>query len=200
MRAVLLLLVCISARGLAQKKMDVVSNVEAKVLALQPLGKNSLAQELKTFYGFGFAGHLMTPIHFGIGAEVDIFYSNVIYGKMNTYGNLGSPRLTVGNVYLIHRKVIDEDFSVESLGGISYFQFQNFYLDGGSATVKNHGMGLLLGAKALYILDPRGYQSVFAELRFQTFGTAVYNENVEIRNFYSKSYFATLGLGYRFNF
>ncbi len=184
---------------LAQKKPDVVANIEAKMAILKPIGNNSLAQDLKTFYGFSLGGNLMTPVNFGVGADFSMLYSNVQYGKRNTYGNVGSPRLSMVNVFLTHRENISEEFLIEELAGLSYTEQKNFFVDG-NQLLKNSGFGLLLGGKAIYILDPEAYQAVFVEARFQTFRTNIYNENSEIQKYYDRSYFLTLNLGYRFNF
>ena len=113
MRIIIFLLVLISTTAFSQKKrkgLDVVSNIDVKVLAMKPLGNNSLAKHLQPFYGFGFGGNLMTPINFGVGLDYSELFSNVKYGSQNLYGNLGSPRMTVVDVFLTHRENISEDF------------------------------------------------------------------------------------------
>lgn len=198
-----LLSLCLPLALFSQKKVkfdDVVSNAEAKVLMTLPLGNNSLAKDLQPFYGFGFAGNLMTPVHFGLGAEYDILYSNVKAERKNTFGNLGSPKLTQINVFLTHREILNEDFHIEELAGVTYFRYINNLLDGTQSVLRNDGFGFLAGAKALYTLDPQAYQAVFAEMRFQTFSTQVYNENTEIQKYYDRSFLLTFTVGYRFNF
>ena len=57
MRIIFFLLILISTTAFSQNKrkgLDVVSNIDVKVLAMKPLGNNSLAKNLQPFYGFGF--------------------------------------------------------------------------------------------------------------------------------------------------
>src|SRR5690606_35102747 len=115
MRIVILLLMISPALLFSQKRkkgLDVVSNIDVKVLAMKPIGNNSLAENLQPFYGFGFGGNLMTPINFGVGLDYSELFSNVQNGKQNLYGNLGSPRMTVIDAFLTHRENISEDFTV----------------------------------------------------------------------------------------
>ncbi len=199
MRILLLLMMFTSAILSSQKKkgLDVVSNIDVKVLAMKPLGNNSLAKNLQPFYGFGFGGNLMTPINFGIGLDYSELFSNVKYGERNLYGNIGSPRMTVVDVFLTHRENISDDFMVEEMAGFSYYRLTNLYLDK-SEKLKNNAMGFHLGGKAIYTLD--GPQQVFAALKANFYYGNVYNENPEIRKYYSNSTFLSLSVGYRYNF
>lgn len=200
MRIIIFLLVLISTTAFSQKKrkgLDVVSNIDVKVLAMKPLGNNSLAKNLQPFYGFGFGGNLMTPINFGIGLDYGEYFSNVKYGEQNLYGNIGSPRMTVVDVFLTHRENISDDFMVEEMAGFSYYRLTNLYLDK-SEKLKNNAMGFHLGGKAIYTLD--GPQQVFAALKANFYYGNVYNENPEIRKYYSNSTFLSLSVGYRYNF
>ena len=86
MRIALLLLFGFSTVFFAQKKknvLDVVSNIEVKMIAMKPLGNNHLAKLLMPFYGFGFGGNLITPINFGVGVDYNVLFSNVKYGEQN---------------------------------------------------------------------------------------------------------------------
>ena len=200
MRIIIFLLVLISTTAFSQKKrkgLDVVSNIDVKVLAMKPLGNNSLAKDLQPFYGFGFGGNLMTPINFGIGLDYSELFSNVKYGEQNLYGNIGSPRMTVVDVFLTHRENISDDFMVEEMAGFSYYRLTNLYLDK-SEKLRNNAMGFHLGGKAIYTLD--GPQQVFAALKANFYYGNVYNENPEIRKYYSNSTFLSLSVGYRYNF
>ncbi|MBH1959002.1 MAG: hypothetical protein I8H68_02710 [Flavobacteriia bacterium] len=199
MRTLILLLIFTSAILFSQKKkgLDVVSNIDVKVLAMKPLGNNSLAKNLQPFYGFGFGGNLMTPINFGIGLDYSELFSNVKYGEQNLYGNIGSPRMTVVDVFLTHRENISDDFMVEEMAGFSYYRLTNLYLDK-SEKLKNNAMGFHLGGKAIYTLD--GPQQVFVALKANFYYGNIYNENPEIRKYYSNSTFVSLSVGYRYNF
>ena len=200
MRIFIFLLILISTDAYSQKKrkgLDVVSNIDVKVLAMKPLGNNSLAKHLQPFYGFGFGGNLMTPINFGVGLDYSELFSNVKYGSQNLYGNLGSSRMTVFDVFLTHRENISDDFMVEEMAGFSYYRLTNLYLDK-SEKLKNNAMGFHLGGKAIYTLD--GPQQVFAALKANFYYGNVYNENPAIRKYYSNSTFLSLSVGYRYNF
>jgi len=183
-----------------KKGLDVVSNIEAKVIVLKPIGNNSLAKNLQPFYGFGFSGNLMTPINFGIGVDYNMLFSNVKYDRQNIYGNLGSPRMTIIDVFLTHRENISEEFLVEEMAGFGYYNHSSLYIDGEHQKLKNAGMGFNLGGKAIYILDPEGYQAVFVAGKLNYYATNIYNENPDIQKYFNHSVFLSLNVGYRFNF
>ena len=180
-----------------KNKLDVVSNIDVKVIAMKPLGNNSLAKNLQPFYGFSFGGNLMTPINFGIGIDYSELFSNTLYLKQNIYGNLGSPRLSQFDVFLTHRENISEEFMVEEMAGFSYYNQSNLLIDE-NLKLKNSGMGFNLGAKAIYVLE--GAQSVFVAAKYNYYGNNIYNENPEIQKYYSRSHFLSLSLGYRYSF
>lgn len=203
MRITTLFFVCISVFFFGQKKkkiLDVVSNIETKVILLKPIGNNSLAKDLKPFYGFGFSGNLMTPINFGIGLDYSLLFSNVKFERKGVYGNLGTPQMTIVDVFLTHREIISEEFFVEEMAGFSYYKNSNSYIDLKNEKYENSGMGFNLGGKAVHILDPRGYQAVFATGKLNYYSTNIYNENPEIQKYYNRSIFLSLSVGYRFNF
>lgn len=178
-------------------KLDVVSNIDVKVIAMKPFGNNSLAKNLEPFYGFGFGGNLMTPINLGIGLDYNLLFSNVKYDQKNLYGNLGSPKMTVVDFYLTHRENISEEFLVEEMAGFSYYNQSNLLIRE-NLKLKNSAMGFNLGAKAIYVLD--GGQQVFVSAKFNYYSTNIYNENQDIQKYYSKSNFLSLNLGYRYQF
>ena len=131
-RIFILATLIISSFAFSQKKkykLDVVSNIDAKVIALKPFGNNALAKNLEPFYGFGFGGNLMTPINFGIGLDYNMLFSNVKYDQKNLYGNLGSPKMTIVDLFLTHRENISEEFMVEEMAGFSYYNQSNLLID-----------------------------------------------------------------------
>lgn len=200
---VLLFLVSISALCFAQKKKygpDVVSNIEVKMIAMKPIGNNHLAKLLAPFYGFGFGGNLMTPINFGIGLDYNVLFSNVKYGEQNLYGNIGSPTITNIDLYLTHREIVSEDFSIEEMAGFSYYRQTNLLVEGKNQKIKDNATGFNLGGKALYNLDREGYQQVFLSGKINFYFSNIYNENPEIQKFYNRSTFLSLNIGYRYNF
>lgn len=198
-----LLFLCFSVFCFAQKKkkiLDVVFNIETKIIFLKPIGNNSLAKDLQPFYGFGFSGNLMTPINFGVGLDYNLLFSNVKYDRKGIYGNLGAPKMTIIDFFLTHRDIISEDFFVEEMAGFSYYNHSSSYIDLKNEKNKSAGMGFNLGGKAVHILDPEGYQAVFATGKINYYSTNIYNENPEIQKYYNHSVFLSLSLGYRYNF
>ena len=203
MRIALLLLFGFSTVFFAQKKknvLDVVSNIEVKMIAMKPLGNNHLAKLLMPFYGFGFGGNLMTPINFGVGVDYNVLFSNVKYGEQNRYGNIGSPTITNIDVYLTHREIISEDFSLEEMAGFSFYRQTNLLVDAKNQKLKDNATGFNLGAKGLYTLDREGYQQVFISGKVNLYFTNIYNANTEIKKFYDRSIFLSFDMGYRYNF
>lgn len=186
-----------------QKKkngLDVVSNIEAKMIVMKPIGNNHLAELLSPFYGFGFAGNLMTPINFGVGLDYNVLFSNVKYGDQNRYGNIGSPTITNIDFYLTHREIMSEDFSIEEMAGFSFYRHTNLLIDSKNQKIKNNATGFNVGGKALYNLDREGHQQVFVAGKVNFYFTNVFNENSEIQKFYNRSTFLSLNVGYRYNF
>ena len=183
-----------------KKGLDVVSNIEARIIVMKPIGNNHLAKLLTPFYGFGFGGNLMTPLNFGIGLDYNVLSSNVKYGEQNLYGNIGSPTITNIDLYLTHRDILSEDFSIEEMAGFSYYRQTNFLIDSKSQKLKDNATGFNLGGKVLYTLDREGYQQVFLSGKVNFYFTNIYNENSEIQKFYSHSTFLSLNFGYRYNF
>ncbi|ROI03769.1 hypothetical protein EGH90_10825 [Kaistella haifensis] len=181
-----------------KNKLDVVSNIDVKVIAMKPLGNNSLAKNLHPFYGFSFGGNLMTPINFGIGIDYSELFSNVQYGHQNIYGNIGSPRLSQFDVFLTHREIISEEFMIEEMAGFSYYRFSNIFINQQMEKHKDQAMGINLGGKAIYVLD--GPQQVFVAGKINFYNGNVYNENPEIEKYYNRSTFLSLSLGYRYQF
>lgn len=183
-----------------KKKLDVISNIETKVIVLQPIGHNSLARDLKPFYGFAFSGNLMTPINFGIGVDYNVLFSNVKYERKNIYGKIGSPKLTIIDLFLTHRENISEEFLVEEMAGFSYYNHTSLFTELKNEKLNNKGIGFNVGGKAIYILDPEGYQAVFVAGKMNYYTTKIYNENPEIQKYFDHSTFLSVSFGYRYNF
>ncbi len=201
MRTYLILLMILPVLTFAQKRkkgFDVVSNIDVKVLAMKPIGNNSLARDLQPFYGFGFGGNLMTPINFGVGIDYNAYFTNVNYGQRNTYGNLGSPRMTVIDAFLTHRDEISEDFFVEEMAGFTFYRLTNNFIERGQEQLREKAVGFHLGGKAIYTLD--GPQQVFVAGKANFYFGDSYNENSEVQRYYNRSLLLSLSLGYRYNF
>lgn len=201
MRTYLILLMILPVLTFAQKRkkgLDVVSNIDVKVLAMKPIGNNSLSKDLQPFYGFGFGGNLMTPINFGVGIDYNAYFSNVNYERRNTYGNLASPRMTVIDAFLTHREEISEDFFVEEMAGFTFYRLTNNFIERGQEELREKAVGFHLGGKAIYALD--GPQQVFVAGKANFYFGNTFNENADIRRYYRRSVLLSLSLGYRYNF
>lgn len=203
MRITFLLFFGVSTFFFGQKKkngLDVVSNIETKMIVMNPIGNNHLSKLLMPFYGFGFGGNLITPINFGVGLDYNVLFSNVKYGEENRYGNIGSPTITNIDFYLTHREIISEEFSIEEMAGFSFYRQTNLLVNAKNQKLKENASGFNLGGKALYTLDREGYQQVFFAAKINVYLNNVYNEKPAIKKFYNRSTFLSLGLGYRYNF
>lgn len=203
MRITLLIFCGFSTFIFAQNKkkgLDVVSNIETKMIVMKPIDNNHLSKLLMPFYGFGFGGNLMTPVNFGVGIDYNVLFSNVKYGKQNLYGKIGSPTITSIDLYLTHREIISEEFSIEEMAGFNFYRPTNLLIDGKNEKLKDNATGFNLGGKALYTLDREGYQTVFLAAKVNFYFSNIYNESAEIQNFYNRSTFLSLNLGYRYNF
>lgn len=186
--------------GQKKKGLDVVSNIETRVLIMNAVGNNHLSKLLMPFYGFGFGGNLMTPINFGIGLDYNVLFSNVKYGEQSLYGNIGSPTIKNIDLYVTHREILSEEFSLEEMVGFSYYLQTNLLVDAKNQKMKEHASGFNLGGKALYNLDREGYQQVFLTAKVNFYFNNVYNENPATQKFYNHSTLLSLGFGYRYNF
>lgn len=203
MRLMLLFFFAFSCFAFSQKKQqrfDVVSNLEAKVIVMKSVGNNFLAKTMSVFYGFGFGGNLMTPINFGIGFDYNILFSNIKPDQQNVYGNLGAPRMTNIEMYLTHREKLSEDFRLEEMAGFSYYHLATTLFDDKNHKFNDGGMGFNLGGKLIYTVDMEGFQQFFLSTKVNFYYSDVYNENPEIRKFFSRSTLLSLSLGYRYQF
>lgn len=197
------LFLLISSFVFSQKKKnygpDIVSNIDAKVLLMKPLGNNFAAKDMEIFYGFGFGGNLMTKANLGLGADFNMLFSNYKYGHENMAGNISGPVLTNLDVYLVHRNALSEEFFLEEFAGPSYFVLSSQHNETGERH-KDKAVGFHAGVKPIYTLDREGYQQVFLSGKVSFYYSDVFNSNPQIQKYYSRSVFATLSLGYRYNF
>lgn len=201
-KLLLFILLCFSVSGFSQKKkkkLDVVSNLEARVLVMKALVNNYLAKDFGAFYGFGFGGQLMTPMNFGIGLDYNLLFSDVKYGHQNISGNLGSQNLTNIAINLIHRNNLSEDFFIEESAGFSIYRLKSTLYPGNDKYSEGNG-GYNLGLNLVYTLDREGFQQFVFGAKGNGYFSKIYNENPDIRKYYSRSFLVGLTLGYRYNF
>lgn len=178
---------------------DITSNIEVRVLGMKAFGNNIYAKGFENFYGFGFGGQLMTPINWGIGLDYNLFFSDVKLESKNLYGNLGSQNLSEITLYIIHRNKISEDISIEETGGFSLYTLSSFLTPGKEKYKESNG-GFNLGIKGIFSLDRDGYQQFLLGIKGNVYFSDVYNENSDIKKYYSKAIFIGLNFGYRYNF
>jgi len=201
-KRLLFILLCFSVSGFSQKKkkkLDVVSNIEARVLVMKALGNNYLAKDFGAFYGFGFGGQLVTPMNFGIGLDYNLLFSDVKYGHQNLSGNLGSQNLTNIAINLIHRNHLSEDFFLEESAGFSIYRLKSILYPGNDKYSEGNG-GYNLGLNIVYTLDREGFQQFVFGAKGNGYFSKIYNENSDIRKYYSRSFLVGFTLGYRYNF
>lgn len=200
-KLIFLLLIFGSSLCFAQKKdrLDITSNVEVRTLVLKPIGNNTLAKDFRPFFGVGIGGQLMTPIHFGVGLDYNILWSDVKYGHEAKFGNLGSQQLANVNLHLIHKDEIDEDFSIEEYAGVTFYRLTSLMYPGKEKYSEGRG-GISFGAKGIYTLDNEGIQQFVFGINASTYSSGVTNENSEIQKYYRSSFFLNFNLGYRINF
>ena len=200
-KTALLFLLAFSILSFAQKskKMDVVSNLEMRVLGMKALGNNSLAKDLGMFYGFGFGGQLMTPKNFGLGLDYNLLFSDVKYGRENIFGNLGSQRLSMITAKLIHKDWLSEDFFLEENVGFNLYRLNSTIIPGKEKYTEGNG-GYHLGLQLVYTLDREGFQQFVFGATGNGYFANVNNENKAIEKYFSRSFLVGLSFGYRYNF
>ena len=182
-----------------KKKMDVVSNVEGRFLVMKALGNNTFSKDLGVFYGFGFGGQLMTPINFGLGLDYNVLFSDVKYGHQNLFGELGSQRLTEISLKLIHRDELSEEFFLEESAGFTLYSLNSLLIPGKENFKQKNG-GFNAGLNLVYTLDREGYQQFVLGAKANGYFSNVYNENPEIKKYFSRALFVGFAFGYRYNF
>lgn len=179
--------------------MDVVSNLEMRVLGVKALGNNSLAKDLGMFYGFGFGGQLMTPKNFGLGLDYNLLFSDVKYGRENIFGNLGSQRFSVITAKLIHKDWLSEEFFLEESAGFNLYRLNSILIPGKEKYTEGNG-GYHLGLQLVYTLDREGFQQFVFGASGNGYFANIKNENREIEKYFSRSFLVGLSFGYRYNF
>lgn len=203
MKKISLLLIALSTAASAQKKKafdDVLPNIEARIIAVKPIGNNALAKNMQTFYGVGLGAGLMTPIKFGIGVDYNFFISNVKSGHEHFLGEIGSPRMTNIDLYLTRKITLSDSFQLEASGGFSYFNVSYYFTEGPKERFKETGTGFNLSAKLLHTLDREARQQLFLSPKVQFYNTDEYNKQPVDQTFYGRSAFIGISAGYRYNF
>lgn len=194
------LLIPLSFFGQKKKKnFDTKFSAEARANVMKPIGNNTFAKDLNTFAAFGFGAHLMTPINWGIGADINFLFSNVKIGHENIYGNLAAPTFTNADFYILHRDKISEEFWIEEFGGASFYSLKNTIPES-HETKSDQSTGFHLGGNIVYTLDREDRQQFVGGIKINYYRNRTFNQNRDIQNYYAQSFFVNLSFGYRYNF
>ena len=185
---------------LAQKnRLDITSNIEARVLGMKAFGNNMLAKDLGMFYGFGFGGQLMTPKNFGVGIDYNMLFADVKPERKYMVGELGAQNLTNIDLNLIHKTKFSEDFYLEKSGGFSFYRLRSYLHPTKDQYTEGKG-GFNLGIKGVFTVDMEGYQQFVLGIKGNAYFSGVNNENDAIQKYYNHSYLVGITFAYRYNF
>lgn len=88
---------------------------------------------------------------------------------------------------------------LEEFGGVSVYRVNSTY-QFGDKKYSQGNTGFNFGGNLVYTLDPDQIQQVFLGAKFNFYNAKIINENPEIQRFFSRAYFGSLILGYRYNF
>lgn len=183
-----------------RKEIVILGSLDSKVLVMKSFGNNFYNKTLQPFVGFGFGLNFLTNIK-DFGASFNYYFLKAS-GKSeqaNVYGSLSAPQMNLFEVNLFHQNKLDEDLLIEEFAGVSIYRVNSKFI---YATQKysQGNTGFNFGGNLVYTLDPEGKQQAFIGAKFNFYDAKIINENPEIQRFFSRAYFGTLTLGYRFNF
>lgn len=202
MKAFYLILLLLPAIFLSQKKKEIkiYGSADAKVLVMRSFGDNYYNKTLQPFVGFGFGLNFTTNIeNFGINFNYYLLKASNKYDQTNIYGSLSSPVMNLVEVNLLHQDKLSEEFLLEEFAGLSVYRVNSTYqyLDKKYTQGDN---GFNAGANLVYSLDPEGIQHAFLGAKFNFYNAKLINENPDVQRFFSRAVFASVILGYRYNF
>ena len=193
--------ILISILGFSQnkKKLEVASNIEGRGLVMKAIGNNVFSKDMGVFYGAGVGGQLMTPIRFGVGIDYNLLFGDLKPGHEQMFGNLGSQKLTQISFNIIHKDFVSEDLHLEESIGFSIYRFSSYLIPEKEKYIQGNG-GYNLGLNLVYTLDREGYQQFVFGAKGNGYFANIHNENKDIKKYYSRTIFAGLTFGYRYNF
>lgn len=186
--------------GQKKKEFKIYGSADARVLAMKSFGNNLYSKTLQPFIGFGFGLNFLTNVKdFGIGFNYYLLKATGKYDKTNIYGSQSAPQMNLFEMNLIHQNKLGEDLLVEEFGGVSVYRVNSTY-QYSELKYSQGNTGFNLGGNLVYTLDPDQIQQVFLGVKFNFYNAKIINENPEIQKFFSRAYFGSLILGYRYNF
>jgi hypothetical protein len=186
----------------SQKKKEIVilGSLDAKVLAMNSFGNNFYSKILNPFVGFGFGLNFLTNLqNFGVSFNYYFLKASQKIGQTNIYGSLSDPQMNLSEINLFHQDKLDEDFLVEEFAGVSIYRVNSDYI----YLAKKYSQGntgFNGGVNLVYVLDPDGKQQAYVGAKINVYNARIINENPDIQQFFSRAYFGSLILGYRYNF
>lgn len=190
--------------GWAQKKKSkpiieaVYFSIEPNFRVMKAFGNNFMNKSLKPFVGFGIAGNLEIYKGFGLGLEYNRMSANV-KDDDSLFGNLGAPQMNNFDFYLFYKYLLNDDFSLEGLGGLSTYRITSKYIDN-SGKFSEGNNGFHIGGKAVYTLDMEGIQQVVFGVKLNYYTSSIRNQNSDIQDYFNKATLANISLAYRINF
>ena len=183
-----------------KKPFEILGSVDAKVLVMKSFGNNQYNKTLQPFVGFGFGLNFLTNIkNFGVTLNYYFLKATGKLDQVNIYGNLSAPQMNLYEADIMHHTILSEELLVEEFAGLSVYRVNTDVINS-PAKYQQGNNGFNLGANLVYTLDPEGKQQAYIGGKFNFYDAKIINENPEIQRFFSRAYFGSLILGYRFNF
>ena len=186
----------------SQKKKEIVilGSLDTKVLVMKSFGNNFYNKTLQPFVGFGFGLNFLTNIkNFGLNFNYFFLKASGKLDQTNIYGNLSAPQMNLYEVNLFHQNKLDEDLLIEEFAGLSIYRVNSNFINA-SKKYSQGNNGFDIGSNLVYTLDPEGKQQALIGAKFNFYDAKIINENPEIQKYFSRAYFGSLILGYRYNF
>lgn len=186
----------------SQKKKEIVilGSLDTKVLVMKSFGNNFYNKTLQPFVGFGFGLNFLTNIkNFGLNFNYFFLKASGKLDQTNIYGNLSAPQMNLYEVNLFHQNKLDEDLLIEEFAGLSIYRVNSNFINA-SKKYSQGNNGFDFGSNLVYTLDPEGKQQALIGAKFNFYDAKIINENPEIQKYFSRAYFGSLILGYRYNF
>lgn len=183
-----------------KKPFEIFGSVDGKVLVMKSFGNNQYNKTLQPFVGFGFGLNFLTNVkNFGFSLNYFLLKASGKLDQTNIYGSLSAPQMNLYEVNIFHQNKLDEDLLIEEFAGVSIYRVNSDYIYL-AKKYQQGNTGFNTGANLVYTLDAEAVQQVFLGAKFNFYNAKIINQNPEIQKFFSKAYFGSLILGYRYNF
>lgn len=183
-----------------KKPFEILGSADGKVLVMKSFGNNQYNKTLQPFVGFGFGLNFLTNMkNFGVSLNYFLLKATGKFDQTSVFGSLSAPQMNLYEVNIFHQNKLDEDLLVEEFAGLSVYRVNSDYIYSADKYSQGNN-GFNAGGNLVYTLDPEGKQQVYLGGKFNFYNAKIINENPEIQKFFSRAYFASLILGYRYNF